>query len=180
MRLFLAIELPEEIKDYLFTIKYNFSRDLAKVNWVAKKNLHLTLKFLNEVDEKKVSDIIKLLKEIKFSEFEVELDELSVFPNTNYVKVLWVGIKNFNKVIELHQDVEEKLNKYFSKDKEFSCHITLGRVKVVKDKKSFNEIIKNIKIQKLKFNVDSFTLFKSELSKDSPRYSVVEKFNHKI
>ena len=68
MRLFLAIELNNEIKDYLFTIKNKFSKDLAKVNWVAKKNIHLTLKFLNEVDEKLVAELIELLKEIKFDE----------------------------------------------------------------------------------------------------------------
>jgi len=176
MRLFLAIELNNEIKDYLFTIKNKFSKDLAKVNWVAKKNIHLTLKFLNEVDEKLVAELIELLKEIKFDEFDVELDDLGVFPNEKNVKVLWVGVKNFNKVIELHQDVEEKLRKYFINDKEFSCHITLGRVKIFKEKSLFSDIIKNIKIEKLKFKVDSFILFKSELSKDSPKYIIIEKF----
>ena len=176
MRLFLAIELPEEVKNYLFTIKDKFSRDLAKVNWVAKKNIHLTLKFLGEVDDKIVNNILTELKKIKFEKFTLELDNLGVFPNENYIRVLWVGLNNFNKVIELQQDIEEKLSKYFSKDKEFSCHITLGRVKFLKDKKAFNEIIKNIKMEKLKFLVEHFSLIKSYLSKDSPKYSVIETF----
>ena len=51
MRLYVGVELPKNIKDELFDIKKNFNGRLAKVNWIAKKNLHLTLKFLGEVKE---------------------------------------------------------------------------------------------------------------------------------
>ncbi len=176
MRLFLAIELPNEVKGYLFSIKEKFNQNIAKINWVAKKNLHLTLKFLNEVDEKLLNDVIEELKKIKFNKFNLELDKLSGFPNENYVRVLWVGLSNFNKVIELQQSIEESLIKYFTKDKDFSCHITLGRVKFIKDKKNFNSIINNIKIDNMKFLVDSFSLIKSDLSKDSPKYTLIQNF----
>lgn len=176
MRLFIAIEIPREVKDYLFTIKNNFNKNLAKVNWIAKKNLHLTLKFLGNIDEKLIPKIIEKLNEIKFDSFELELDNLDSFPNPNYMKVLWVGVKNFNKVIELQSEVEEKLREYFEKDKEFSAHITLGRIKFVKDKPEFNSILKKTKINKIKFKVDSFSLIKSELSKNGPTYINLEKF----
>jgi len=179
MRLFIAIKLPGEARDYLFTIKNNFSRDLAKVKWVGKKQIHLTLKFLGEVDEKIIKEIISKLKEVEFKEFELELDDLGFFPNEDYIKVLWVGVKNFNKIIELHDDIDEKLSKYFTKDREFSCHITLGRIKFVKDKKYFLDIIKKTKIEKLKFSVKSFSLIKSELSKDGSKYIDIENFYNK-
>ena len=134
MRLFIAIELPKEVKDYLFSIKDNFNKDLAKINWVAKSKIHLTLKFLGNVDDKIIPKINEKLKEIKFDAFELELDDFGAFPTENYIRVLWVGVKNFNKVIELQQDVEEKIRNYFEKDKEFSAHITIGRVKTIKDK----------------------------------------------
>lgn len=174
MRLFIAIELPKEVKDYLFTIKDNF-KSLAKVNWTAKKNLHLTLKFLGEVDDKLISEIISLLKQVKFKEFELETDNLGFFPK-NYIKVIWVGVNNFNKVIELQQDIDEILSKYFGKEKEFSCHITLGRVKLIQNKKEFLERANKLSLQKMKFKVNSFSLFKSELSKDGPQYSIIETF----
>ena len=82
MRLFLAIELPDEVKDYLFSIKDNF-KDWARVNWIGKKNLHLTLKFLGNVDEKLINKIIEKLREVKFSKFDLELDNLGVFPSEN-------------------------------------------------------------------------------------------------
>lgn len=176
MRLFTAIELPEEIKDYLFSIKDEFNRDLAKVNWVAKSKLHITLKFLGEVNEKILPGIIEKLKKIKFDSFELELDNLGIFPNENYARVLWVGVKNFNKVIGLQQNVEDELRDYFEKDKEFSAHITLGRIKIIKDKSEFKEILNKIKIKKLRFKVNSFSLIKSELTRAGPKYTNVEKF----
>ncbi|MEK6936488.1 MAG: RNA 2',3'-cyclic phosphodiesterase [Nanoarchaeota archaeon] len=176
MRLFTAIELPGEVKDYLFSLKGNFSKDLVKVNWVGKKNIHLTLKFLGNVDDKLVTRVIGKLKEINFKEFELELDNLGVFPNEDYARVLWVGVKNFNKVIELQQDIEEKLRDYFEKDKEFSAHITLGRVKQIKNQYKFKEVFRNFKIKNLKFKVDHFSLIKSELSRTGSKYTVIEKF----
>src|SRR3989344_1091987 len=170
MRLFIAIELPKEIRDYLFDIRNNLDKGLAKINWVAKKNIHLTLKFLGDVDDKIVPEIISKLKEITFDEFKLELDKLGVFPNENHVNVLWVGVKNFNKVIELQQEIEEKLRDYFQKDREFSAHITLGRVKAIKDKNQFSKTFKNIKINKMSFDVNSFSLIKSELSRSGPNY----------
>ena len=179
MRAFIAIEIPKEVRDYLFKIKDNFNRDLVKVNWTAKSRIHLTLKFLGEVHEKLLLRLIEKLKEIKFNDFELELENLEVFPNENHAKVLWVGVKNFNKVIELQQDIEEKLMDDFEKDKEFSAHITLGRVKVVKDNSKFKMAFRKIKIVKHKFKVDSFSLIKSELSSAGPKYTTIEKFYSK-
>ncbi len=176
MRLFIAIEIPEEIRNYLFRIKDNFNRNLAKVNWTAKSRIHITLKFLGEVDEKLIPKLIEKLKEIKFESFELGLDSLGVFPNESHARVLWVGVENFNKVIELQQDIEEKLMDYFEKDKEFSAHITLGRIKVVKDKSKFKMAFRKIKIARHKFKVDSFSLIKSELSRAGPTYTIVDKF----
>lgn len=179
MRLFLAIDLPKEIRDHLFTIKDKFSKDFAKINWVAKKNIHLTLKFLGAVDDKLITKIVEKLNEINFNSFELELDKLGVFPNLNSIRVLWVDVKNFNKVIELQQDIEEKIINFFEKDGEFSCHITLGRVKLIKNKNEFKNILKNLQVKNLKFRVENFTLFKSELSKDGPKYSIIQKFQAK-
>ena len=81
MRFFVAIELPEEVRDYLFTLKNKFHKDLAKVHWVAKKHIHLTLKFLGEVDEKLIKIFIEELNKIKFRPFELELDKLGAFPS---------------------------------------------------------------------------------------------------
>ena len=76
MRLFIGIFLPEEILDYLYEVENKLKQSLpAKINWVAKKNVHLTLKFLGLVDDKKVNEIINELKKVNFENFELELDD---------------------------------------------------------------------------------------------------------
>jgi RNA 2',3'-cyclic 3'-phosphodiesterase len=175
MRCFIAFELPKEIKDYLFEIENKIHDNNAKIHFVAKKNLHLTLKFLGEVDEDLLKTIKERLSKIKFKSFKVRLDKIGVFPNENYIKVIWVGLNPKEKVIELQQLIDSELLDLFGKDQEFSAHLTLGRVKFIKDKNKFLEKLK-IEIEEKEFLVEEFKLMKSELSKDGPNYFEIEKY----
>ncbi len=87
MRLFIAIELPEDLREYLFYLEKSLNHD-AKIRWVAKKNIHLTLKFLGYVDDSKVEDVKKRLMEIKFRRFKVGLNKLGWFPGGNSVRAI--------------------------------------------------------------------------------------------
>ena len=64
MRTFIAIELPDEIKDALAQLQEGLKKSGADVKWVEPKNIHLTLKFLGEIDEKKAENTIKIINEI--------------------------------------------------------------------------------------------------------------------
>ena len=174
MRCFIAVDLPEVIKDKLFNLQKKLSGD-AKIKWVAKKNLHLTLKFLGDIAEKRLEQIKEKLKEIKFKSFKVELDSLGVFPDEDYIRVIWVGLKPAGKVIELQQKVDSTLlGLGFEKDQRFHSHLTLGRVKFVKNKENLKEKLK-LKI-KGGFEIKNFKLMKSELTKDGPVYGTLETY----
>jgi len=69
MRLFIAIEMPEEIKEYLIQIQSKIGNDLAKIRWVNKEQIHLTLKFLGEVQPNCVEEVKEELGKIKFESF---------------------------------------------------------------------------------------------------------------
>jgi len=173
MRTFIALEIPEKINKTLKEIQKKFE-GLGKINFT-KVPYHLTLKFLGEITEDQASKIKDLLKEIKFESFELELSDLGVFPNENYIKVLWVGVKR-DKVNELQQQIDSKLETLFGKDKRFHAHITLGRVKFVKDKQKIKELLKT-KIPDLKFEVKEFKLIKSELTSEGPVYKDLETYS---
>ncbi|MFH1210071.1 MAG: RNA 2',3'-cyclic phosphodiesterase [archaeon] len=175
MRCFIAFELPKEIKDYLFEIENKIRDNNSKIHFVAKKNLHLTLKFLGDVDEDLLKDVKERLKNIKFKSFKIKLGKIGVFPNESYIRVVWVGLNPKEKVIELQQLIDSELLDLSEKDQEFSAHLTLGRVKFIKDKKKFLEKLK-IEIEEKEFLVEEFKLMKSELSKDGPTYSEIEKY----
>ncbi|RMF55536.1 RNA 2',3'-cyclic phosphodiesterase [Candidatus Woesearchaeota archaeon] len=178
MRLFIAIELPEEIKKLLEKAQNHLKNNSDRVSWVKKENMHLTLKFLGEIsDENKV---IKALKKVVFKPFEAETSDLGVFPSQNYIKVVWLGLKSSEQTKELHDKIDEQLfNIGIKKDKNFVPHMTLGRVKYIKDKKAFVQKISNFRPEEKPFKVQGFSLIKSELTPTGPIYSTINNFKAK-
>ena len=166
MRLFIALDFST-LKDYLTEVQ-NSIKDLAKMT--LPKDFHLTLKFLGEVPEDKISKIKETLNNISFNKFSVELDNAGFFPSESYIRVVWVGIKPIDKVNELQKLIDNSLSQIFSKDSRFHLHITIARVKFIKDKKQFIETIKSIKLENKKIDINDFRLIKSTLTPDGPIY----------
>jgi len=177
MRLFIAVELPENIKEILYDAEKKIGNESAKVKWVGKKQVHLTLKFLGEIGEDKLSIIKEALSYVKFKKFRLALGELGWYPGEDRVNVIHIGVENGKEIFNLHSEVELKLGSLFKKDERFSVHMTLGRVKFVKDKEKFLGVLRGIKVKNEEFWVDSFSLIKSELNKDGPKYFLIEKYN---
>ena len=170
MRLFIAIEIPEEVKDYIGKIQEKIS-DKDTIRLVNKGQIHLTLKFLGEVQPDKTEKVKEELKKIKFKPFSVYLDSAGVFPSESYIRVVWIGLKPENDILELQSNIDERLKELFKKEKDFKAHVTLARVKLIEDKKRFIEQLKKIKVEHKKFDIGSFKLVKSTLS---PKGAVYE------
>lgn len=170
MRAFISIDLPKEVKDALFKVQRSIGNDLAKINFVHKKNLHLTLKFfvdISEIDVKKVSSV---LKKIKFKPFKLKLDKLGFFPALGNVRVLWVGLNPAADVMNLQGDIDEKLSEYVPREDKFEAHLTLGRVKAVKKKKEFLDKLSKLVVPSIEFKVSEVNFYESKLTKDGPKY----------
>ena len=176
MRLFLAIDLPEKAKDYLYNFAKNLNKDYVKVNWVPKKNLHLTLKFFGEVDEKKLDALKAELKNIKQEPFNVKLKGIGFFPDEKAPRVIWVGIQPEKEVIALQQKIDEALLLSFPSDQKFQSHLTIGRVRAVKKPKEFAEVAKSLKVEEIEFEISSFKLMESTLAASGPSYKLIEEF----
>lgn len=174
MRLFIAIDF-NELKDYFAELQKLLPKDV-KLSFT--KTFHITLKFLGEVQPDKVENIISNLKKIKFQSFSVHLDSIGAFPAENYIRVVWIGIKPEDKIMELQKNIDDSLNGLFKKEKNFKAHITLSRVKYIEDKKSFVEQMKRIKVENKKIEVNDFRLIKSILSPKGVIYENLAMFNH--
>lgn len=170
MRLFIAIEIPDNIKEYITKIQGKIETTSNKIRFVNKNKIHLTLKFLGEVQPDKTEEIKEILKKISFKPFYVCLDEIGVFPSESYIRVIWVGLKPENDILELQKNIDEKLKKLFKKEKNFKSHLTLARVKFIDDKNNFIGKLKKIDIEDEKFNVENFKLIKSTLTREGPIY----------
>ena len=184
MRCFIAIFPPKEILDYLYDLENELKKELpAKINWIAKSKLHITLKFLGQLDEKKINIIKERLKIINFKKFCLSLEKIGLFPESNQssisdkARVLWIGFDGENAVLELQKIIDQTLLDIFSNKQEFRAHMTLGRIKNITDKKKFFDILNNKDINKLKFDINEFKVMKSILRKDGPMYNVLEIYN---
>ncbi len=171
MRCFISINLPEEVAKKIIGIQDELPEFHGKKT--ESKNLHLTLKFLGEINEEKVKEIKEKLKEINFSKFESEIDELGVF-SEKFIKIIWLHLTNCD---ELQKRIDKKLKDLFEPEKRFMSHLTIARVKSVKNKKNFLTELKKIKISYAGFIVDKFYLMKSELGEKGSRYEIIGEYN---
>ena len=176
MRCFIAIKLPNEIKDYLFGLQKEIRSEYAKINFVHKKNLHLTLKFLGEINNKKIEVIKERLRKINFKHLKVSLNDIGFFPNEKSIRVVWISLKPINAVIELQQKIDSEILDLFNKDERFSNHLTLGRVKLIKNKEKFLERLRSLNIENKTFLINNFYLIKSDLKREGPEYIDLEVF----
>ena len=105
----------------------------ADLKLVESENVHLTLKFLGEIDEKMVDEIAGVMEESvrEVSPFRIKLRGVGVFPSMNYMRVVWIGLKDAEKLGVIAEQLENGLTAFgFKKEKRrFSPHVTIGRVK---------------------------------------------------
>lgn len=186
MRTFIAIELPNEIKEYLNSIQERLKKTGADVKWVEPQNIHLTLKFLGEIKEKKLESISKIMEEVTKDkkEFIIQLSSLGVFPKIEFPRVIWVGIsQGQDQTTQIAQELEEKLSLLgIPKEKRpFLSHITIGRVRSSLNRKELVCEIKNLqnnfKDNKLEFIAKKIILFKSTLTSGGPIYEALKEIN---
>jgi len=179
IRAFIAIELNKQIKNRLSNIQDELKRTNADVKWVEPENIHLTLKFLGNIEEKKIEEIKRILEKIsqKYARFLIELSTIGCFPKIDYPKVIWVGIeKGKLELSEIFSELEDELKKIgFEKEKRgFSAHITIGRMRSNLNRIRLVEEIKNKKdFPRLNSLVDRIILFKSNLTSKGPIYEII-------
>ena len=174
MRCFLCIELDDEIKNEIEKIKRDFN--IQGIKLVKRENLHITVKFLGEINEETLNKILNL--DLSVEELEVNILKMGVFPNEEYIRVIWIGLDD--KLIPIFKEIDEKLGKLgFKKEKSYIPHITIGRVKFISNNNKI-KIINNIKkysnLNLGKMKIKHITLMKSTLTKSGPIYEVIKRW----
>ena len=172
MRCFIAVYLPEDVKENLREIRF----DEQTAGIVKVSDYHLSLKFLGEVNELKLERVKKELNRVRFKPFKLKLDRIGNFPrDKKFIRVIWIGVTPKRKIIDLMKDIDNLLVSLFQREKRFEPHITLGRVKTVRNKNKFMEIF-DLKIER-DFKVNSFKLIKSELTENGVMYETLEEYS---
>jgi len=183
MRAFIAIELPEKIKDALARAQEELKKTGADVKWVQPQNIHLTLKFLGERDDKKIAQAQAALQEAADNNktFKASISETGAFPDLNHPRVIWAGVgKGDQEIKQIAAQLEEKIARIGipKEERPFSSHITIGRVKSGLNKEKLAEGLKRageiLTKEKLEFEVRQVTLYKSTLTPKGHVYEAVK------
>jgi len=135
IRTFIGIDVGKPIRDRLVSLQETLSRAGAEVKWVERENLHVTLLFLGEVDEREVPAVCSVVGEAVaiHQPFTMTIETAGCFPNPRRPRVLWVGVgEGAQGVCALHDGLEApllELGCYRREDRKYTPHVTLGRVK---------------------------------------------------
>lgn len=127
VRLFVAIEIPQQIKDDLT----RFTKEVPCARWVPAEQNHLTLRFIGEVEPKDLAAIRQALGKLRFPRFPLELCGVGHFPPGHRPpRVLWIGVAESRVLLELQKEVELSLLEVGipPDERPFSPHLTLARL----------------------------------------------------
>lgn len=178
VRAFIAISCPDELKKAILEIQKSINK-FGRMRLVEPENIHMTLKFLGNVDDNKLNELINALDFISNNKkFEVSLKGVGAFPGPGYVRVLWLGVdKGSDRIQMIQKGIDDKLESYgFKKDNRFHPHFTLARVKSI-DKENIKRFLQeNSDLEFGKFLIRRIDLMGSKLSPTGPTYSVTHTF----
>ncbi len=170
MRVFIAIDLPENVRREIISIQKEIDKlGLVRGKFTDPEKLHLTLKFLGEVSRSEFEAVKEKIECIKFDKFDVSLGEIGVF-SEDFVRIIWVKLDG-QGVLDLQKRIDEALKDIFPPEYRFMSHVTIARPKSVEDKKILIDEMKKISFNKLNFSVDKLIIKKSDLTKEGPIYT---------
>lgn len=179
LRSFIAVELPNEIHDSLQKLQNNLKDSMPDVRWVKYGNIHLTLKFLGDVEVSKIEKISKSIQYVadEFSPFTMSLAHIGAFPNFRKPSIIWTGVEEgAEKIIEIVEQIESSMEKLgFAREKRpFKPHLTIGRIRELKHPTIMAKSLENNEIGEIgKFMVEKLSLIKSQLDPSGSIYTTL-------
>jgi 2'-5' RNA ligase len=181
IRTFIAAELPLPLQDAIQTATSGLRNTLGEelIRWVPPHNVHLTLKFLGDVSPASLDQIKQILvtEAAQVGSFAVQIERLGAYPNSRRPRVLWVGLNAPAALTALQHSIDAAVARlgFESEDREFSPHLTIGRVR---------QNLSNTEQQKIRTSleetqianlgtaqVDAVHLFKSDLQANGSIYT---------
>ncbi len=183
VRTFVGIDIDKPIRDRLVSLQTNLGRAGVEVKWVEAHNLHLTLLFLGEVDERQLIDVCRAVAGACAARpaFPLSVETVGCFPNPRRPRVLWAGVgAGAEEVVALHAALEPPLlalGCYRKEDRLYTPHFTLGRVK---SEDAPTDALAALLVKKASWHagemqVREVLVMSSEMSSKGPEYVVLSR-----
>ncbi len=185
MRTFIAIDLDPEIKKILSLLIDELDKGHRNIKWVKHQGMHLTLKFLGEINREKAPEIENVLRAIskKYDSFSLKFKGTGSFPQgKKNPRVLWVGIEEQETLRALQAELEGELEKLgFPRERrKFHAHLTLGRVKSLYNIKETLSLLEKYRDRNFgEMKADKISFIQSTLKPTGAEYSILFEFELK-
>ncbi len=181
VRSFIAFELPDDVKSCIKRLQDRLrSVDPSCAKWVGPEGIHLTLKFLGNVQADKLDAVVKAMQESAkgVPPFQLQLKGVGAFPNLRRVQIIWVGLAgNLEQLQALQSKLESNLVPlgFPKENRGFTPHLTLARLRetaTLQQRQNLGEIIAKAEIEpNLIIKVEYLSLMRSQLSRSGAIYS---------
>ncbi len=167
MRLFTALDIPADIAGHLEMIQGG----IPGAHWVTPENMHLTLRFIGDVDTHLAEDLDSLLAGIRSKPFAVTVSGVGLFGSPP--RVVWAGIKPSDRLTALVEKVDSVLGRLrIPYDKRrYAPHITLARLGGVPEREVHDFVVRNSALSLEPFPVGRFILYSSMRTHEGPQYT---------
>ncbi|MDT7808806.1 MAG: 2,3-cyclic 3-phosphodiesterase [Acidobacteriota bacterium] len=178
IRLFFALELPDEVRDAAASHVARLRRDFpgVRVSWPRPANLHLTLKFMGEVEASRVESLSRAasVAAAGLAPFRLSIESAGVFPPRGAARVLWLGVHDDSGQLALLQrrlEDECAALGFEREPKSFKPHLTLARLRTPHDASALSEAHRQTPFGPHAFDVSEFVMMRSELGPGGSRYT---------
>jgi 2'-5' RNA ligase len=173
-RLFVAIRPPRRVREQLLSLMGG----LRGARWQSEDQLHLTLRFIGEVDRHVAGDVAAALGSIHHPPFEIAIGDIGMFDRGGQPKVLWAGVSPQEPLRSLHKKIDQAcLRAGVEPDRRaYHPHITLARFKAGAGPVT-GMLEPPHRVGADPFPVDSFGLYESRLGAEGAEYSMVQRYS---
>ncbi len=180
LRLFVAVDVPQEVKRELEARVAGFRERVAVARWTRPDGWHVTLKFLGSTWPRLVDQVRRAVAETasEASPFDSALTELGVFASPRRARVIWVGLDDPDqRLAAIARDLDRRLEDHFVPEKrELNPHLTLARLNPPRDIREFAPDLVGAAVGSERFRVGELVLYRSRLSPTGARYEPLERF----
>ena len=172
-RLFVGLDLPEDVKDRLLTLEAG----VPGARWQDREQLHLTLRFIGEVDQPDVLDLVGKLGTLSMPGFSMKLSGTGQFGDKR-PHVIWAGVEENAELRRLAAKIEQIVQRagFPAETRKFYPHVTLARLKNPSTDRVFRYMAENSFFQSDEIGVSEFHLFESHLGSAGAIYQIIASF----
>lgn len=174
IRLFVGLELPEMVRTRLAFL----CAGVPGARWVAPENMHMTLRFIGDVEEPVYDEVVDALLDVRAPAFDLVLRDFGTFEQGRIVHTLWMGVERNDALMNLQAKIDRAVMEagFEPERRRYTPHVTLARLKDAPNYRIGDFITGNSPFRMAPFSVGRFALFSSHLSRNGASYTIEEVF----